>query len=86
MAKIRITESDIKKGVQGWPNECAVARAIQRIYNEPTASVGLEAIHLDSGSYMMPVEMRQWINEFDGDKKAVKPTTFNVPSLPSVRI
>lgn len=76
--KIEVTESDIKRGSQGSPNTCAIAKAVKRVMGDhPTVTSDIEVtIAGKNYTYDLPLKAENFIINFDEDKKSVKPFSF----------
>jgi hypothetical protein len=71
--EVIISLEDIKKGVPGMPQECAVARALARAGY--TATVGGHVWLDGQGVYRISSELREWILAFDEGQR-VAPERF----------
>lgn len=63
--KINVTDKDINKGVTGSPYDCAVAKALKRIYHTNQVHVTTSAIEVLGKSYRTPKAVQEFIAVFD---------------------
>ncbi len=76
--KIEVTQADINQGKQGKIESCAIARAVKRAMGDnPKVSDDIEITIGDGLQYYdIPKKAAIFIEQFDEDKKKVKPFTF----------
>ena len=73
--KTKVLKEDIKKGVKGNCNSCALARAIKRDTKIDNVSVGVDSINVDGIYYKTTKKAEKFIEAFDNGKK-LKPSCF----------
>lgn len=76
--KVEISQSDIRLGKQGDSFSCPIARAVKRaVGDHPRVDCDITVdIAGKSVIYELPKKAGNFINDFDADKKKVKPITF----------
>lgn len=78
---VEVTETDIRYGVCGDPRKCAIARAVKRLVKpreRPGVQVYPEELDTYDATYDLPKKARRFVEDFDEDKKRVKPFKFTV--------
>ena len=72
--KVKVTKTDIKRGIRESPTSCPVARAIDRAAGRPCALVGHTEINIVCSDAFgrqrieIPNSVKKWIHRFDLDK------------------
>lgn len=98
MIRIEVTETDIKRGVRGNGDECAIARAIKRFIRENKlrgwcVSVDSDNVNFDHDAHnginvALPKTAQNFIVKFDdvdnAPKSSLKPFGFSIKGI-SVR-
>jgi len=84
--QLNVTANDIRLGTQGACDKCAVARSVARTLKVPMRNLEVtqDSITVSDDAfyerYVFAVSgrMADFIENFDTDKRNVKPTTFTV--------
>lgn len=78
MLPVTITKQDIREGKKGDAYNCAIARALKRIFNTQSVSVSGSSATIDGVSYRLPQEAYDFVSRFDNLKTSVQPFTFQL--------
>ena len=74
---IRVTQDDIRNGVQCDAMLCPVALSLRRSLPGRTVTAGEFTIYIDDGMYAAPVAVEEFIENFD-DGAPVQPFEFEL--------
>lgn len=74
---IRVTEENIRKGTQGNPMRCPVARALRREFNVRRCTASHYFLDINGISIPTPEIVRNFMRRFDSGER-VKPFSFRL--------
>lgn len=74
---VEVTEDDIKKGVPGEADACAIVRAVRRATGRRVVNIDGESVEIMKDDFYMalPKKAKQFVLDFD-DGKDVEPFSF----------
>ena len=75
--RVDVTTADIRLGVPGSEDECAVQIAVERATNERTVSVAAGLICVGRHAIPMPRKVKKFVGDFD-EHKPVAPFSFTL--------